>query len=91
MYLHRIEYFGMIDTDRRNWISGVLCAWNVKDSILPVTRLGFSISKCVHSKSLPSALMPSSFITMAICKTICSKPMHLVRKVFTSIGIPISN
>lgn len=90
MYLHCIKYSGVIHTNRGNWICGVLRAWNVKYSIFPVTRLSFSISKCIHSKTMSFPLMPGSFITMAICKTVYPESMHLVRNILTSIRISIS-
>lgn len=80
----------MINTNRRYRISCILCTWNIKNSILPMTRLSFTISKCVHSEPLPSTLMPGSFIPMPIRKLIDPKTMHLVCKIFSSIHVPIS-
>lgn len=88
-YLHCIEYFWMINSNRRYWVSCTLRARNVKNPILPVARLSFTISECVHSKPLPSTLMPCSFIPMPICKLIDPKSMHLVCKIFSSIRVPI--
>lgn len=79
----------MIHCDRRYRIGGVLSAWNIKNPIIPMPRLGLPISESVHSKPLPFALMPSSFIPMPTCETIHSKTMHLVCKVFSSINVPI--
>ena len=89
-YLHCIKYFRMIHSDRRYRVSCILRAWNVKNSILPVTGLCFTISECVHPKALPSTLMPSSLIPVTIGKLIDPKAMHLVSKIFSSICIPIS-
>lgn len=89
-YLHCIQHFGMVNSNRGYWISGVLSAWNVENPVVPVTGLGFSISICIHSKSLPTAFVPGPLIPMSIGKLIDPKSMHFVRKIFTSICIPIS-
>jgi len=68
----------------------ILCSRNIKNPILPVTRLCFSISESVHTKPLPPSLMPCSFIPMSISKLIDSKTMHLICKIFPSIHVPVS-
>lgn len=89
IYLDCIEHLRMVNSNWRSGIRCILCARDIENPILPVTRLGFPIPESVHSKPLPSALMPGSFIPMPICKTINSKSMHLISKIFPSICIPI--
>lgn len=79
----------MINSNGWYRIHGTLWAWDIKNTILPVPRLGLPISKSVHSKSLPSSFMPRSLVSMTICKSIHPKTMHLVRKIFSRICIPI--
>lgn len=54
-----------------------------------MTRLCFSVSECIHSQPLPSTLVPSSFITVTICKPIYAKSVHLVSKVLSGIYVAI--
>lgn len=89
-FLHCIEYFGMIDSNRRYRVRCILCAWNVKNSILPVTRLCLTVSECVHSKPLPSTLMPGPLVAVPMGKLINPKAVHLVSKIFSSVCVPIS-
>ena len=69
---------------------GVLSARNIKNPILPVTRLSLPISESIHTKPLSSSLVPGSLVSMSICKSVYPKTMHLVSKIFSSIHVAIS-
>lgn len=88
-YLDRMKHFRMVDCRRRSR-EGTKTSWNIKNPILPVTRLSFPSSESINAKSLPLTLMPRSFIAMSISKMVYSKTMHLIRKILSSICIPIS-
>lgn len=92
-YLNNIKHFRVIDSNGRNMINVALITGNVNNSIFSMTGLSFHISQRKPSESLSSSLMPSTLKTMATCKIIDSKTIHLLSKIFSamSISIPTSN
>lgn len=55
-----------------------------------MTWLSLPISESVQAKPLLSPLVPASFISMSMCKSVNSKAMHFVCKIFSSVYIPVS-
>lgn len=87
-----LDSFGNLGMVYHTWrFSTIVLPFRIiKNPILPVATLCFSISECVHSQSLSSSFVPSTLISMTILKSINSKAVHHVGKIFSSIYVPIS-
>ena len=68
------------------WILGARC---LQYSSMPIPCLYLTIPKSVHPQSSPFPLMPCTLVSMTIRELIHTIPMHLVRKVLSSVSVTI--
>lgn len=89
MYLDGIQDFRVVN-GRRRAQARILRAPSLQDSVVPVSGMSLAVPERVDAQSLLPAFMPGSFVSVAIGELVHSVAVHFVRKVLSSVRVPVS-